>query len=172
MKKTTWWAVAVLAVALAAPVFAGSGAKCSYDATACLQKLSEKRDKGWMGIEQDKSADGVLSVKRVVPGSPAETAGFLAGDVLLTRNGIKLSDYEAIKADKASFKAGAKVTYTVQRQNAEKQIAVTLGSMPEDVFANMVGAHMIADHMVVDAAAAKVETPKEKVDAKTVASDK
>lgn len=170
MKKLSWPLAIAMCIAFAAPALAGAkGEKCTNDAATCLTNLSTKKDKGWMGVEYDKKDDGSMAIKKIVSGSPAQTAGFEVGDVMIARNGIKISDHEAQKADKASWKAGAKVTYTVMRADAKKDIAITLAPMPEDVFAQMVGAHMISDHMTVATAAA---TEPEKVEAKTAAADK
>lgn len=161
MKRLTWLVVAVVSVAVAAPALAGhKGEKCSQDAQTCLNGMTAKKDKGWMGLEYDRDASERLVVKKVIEGAPAVKAGFQPGDVLLTRNGIKLSDYEALKADKGSWKVGANVTYTVLRSGAEKSLAVTLAAMPEEVFARMVGDHMISDHMAVAATAAATEKAK------------
>lgn len=160
MKRITWvLAVAVMA-AVAAPALAGSkGEKCSQDAQTCLNHFSAKKSKGWVGIEIDKSESGAQVVKKVVSDGPAEKAGFEIGDVLMTRNGIKLSDYEALKADKSSWNVGSVVVYGVQRGDKEKKLTVTLGALPEDVFAKMVGAHMISDHLVENAMASESTTP-------------
>ena len=163
MRRFAWFTTAVVAVAVAAPAFAGHGAaskseKCSYDAQTCLNGISAKKDKGWLGLELDYGDAGVMAVKKVVPSSPAERAGFMAGDVLVSRNGIKMSDHEALKADKSAWKVGARVTYTVQRKSVEKSIPVTLVAMPEEVFARMVGDHMISDHMTATTAAATTES--------------
>lgn len=164
MRRTPWILAAGLAVAVAAPALAGGkGEKCSQDAQACLNHMAAKKAKGWMGLELDKTAEGQQSVKKVVDGTPAAAAGFMVGDVLIQRNGISVSDYEALKADKASWNVGSKVTYTIRRADAEKQLVVTLAAMPEEVFASMVGAHMVNDHMGVTATATaeteKVEKP-------------
>lgn len=170
MKKVSWVLIAALAVGIAMPVLAGEkGEKCSYDAQACLNGLSAKKDKGWAGIDADKNEAGGVFVKGLIKSGPAEKAGFMVGDVLVARNGIKMADHEAMKADKDSWKIGANVIYTVLRNEKEKQLTVTLVQMPEDVFAKLVGAHMISDHMGV---ATAVKTEAEKPAATAAASEK
>ena len=77
------------------------------------------------------------------------SAGFQAGDVLVALNGAKLSDKEAMKKAKGEWKVGQNVSYTIKRAGAEKQIALTLGTMPEEVFSSMVGGHLLESHVVV-----------------------
>ena len=154
MKKLSWLLVAAAVLVTAVPAFAGSGEKCTASAQECLDHYSAYQQKGWMGIEMDKNAQGAMFIARVVEGSPAAKAGLKAGDVLVSRNGVKLADSDAIKKDKASWKVGAEVSYVVLRDKAEKTLKVTLAEMPESVFAEMVGKHMIHDHMAAATATA------------------
>ena len=139
---------------VAAPVLAGGGEKCSFDTQTCLNHWAAMKDAGWVGLEYDKSQEGVVKVKAVTHDSPAEAAGFMAGDVLVSLNGAKMSDKEAMKKAKGAWKVGQAVTYMVQRAGTEKQIAVTLGKTPENVFSSMLGSHMLENHAAVATAAA------------------
>ncbi len=140
---------------VAVPGFAGSGEKCSADAQTCLNHWAGSKDKGWVGLEYDKSTEGVVSVKSVTPDSPAAAAGFKAGDILVAMNGAKMADKEAMKKAKGSWKAGQSVTYTVQRAGKEQQLAVTLGKTPDAVFASMIGSHMLENHVAMSSASAE-----------------
>jgi S1-C subfamily serine protease len=157
MKRISWFAAAVFVVALAVPALAGSGEKCTYDAQSCLNHWAKSKDKGWAGLQYDKAADGTVTVKSVAANSPAFTAGFMAGDVLVSLNGAKLSDKEAMKKAKGEWKVGQNVSYTVKRAGAEKQLALTLATMPEEVFASMVGGHLLESHVVVATADAATD---------------
>lgn len=141
-------------VMLAMPVFAGSGEKCSQSTQACLNHWSSGKDMGWTGLELDKSVEGVVKVKAVTPESPAAAAGFQPGDVLLTLNGVKMSDKAAMKKAKGSWKAGQSVTYTVDRAGTEQTLAVTLSRTPELVYASMLGSHMMENHAASASASA------------------
>ena len=160
MKKMSCVMTVAAMVLLAASVFAGAGSKtaaagkCTDDAQTCLNKMSAKKSAGWLGMKYDKAEDGTVSVKEITPGSPAEAAGFQKGDVLLTLNGASYADKEALKKAKADWKPGSKVNFTVKREGAEKQIAVTLAPIPEAAYAQMVGEHMITDHTKAATAAA------------------
>ena len=171
MKRHTWVLLAAMAAAVAMPAYAGGkGEKCTQDAQTCLNHFSAKKAKGWFGVEVDKLENGTQVVKKVIPGAAAEKAGIQVGDVLTARNGIKISDYEAIKADKDSWNIGAVVTYTILRADKEQKVKATLGPIPDDVFAAMVGKHMMSDHMAT-AEMASTETAKpEKVTAKAAES--
>lgn len=152
MRKTILLAVALLVVAASA--FAGSGEKCTQNTQACLNHWAKSRDKGWLGIKYDKAENGTVVVKEVAANGPGATAGFAVGDVMVAMNGIKMADKEALKKAKGEWKVGQVVTYTVQREGAEKEIAVTLAAMPEEVFASMVGSHMVENHVTTATAAA------------------
>ena len=172
MKKQMGLLAGMLIMAMPAASFAGHmGAKCTEDAQTCLNHMSAKKDKGYLGLELDKAEDGTLSVKKVAEGTPAAKAGFKVGDVVVARNGIKMSDHEALMQDKDSWKVGATVTYTVLRKDVEKKVPVTLAKMPEDVYARLVGEHMIANHMS-EPTAAETETKSTEADTKTAEAPK
>lgn len=156
MKRITAGMVAVLLLVIAAPAMAGGGAKCTQAVQACLNHWAKSKDMPWAGLQYDKSADGsVTSVKAITPGSPAATAGFQVGDVLVALNGAKLTDKEAVKKAKGEMKIGSTVQYTISRNGAEQQLAVTMAAMPPEVYASVVGSHMIENHVstaVADAA--------------------
>jgi S1-C subfamily serine protease len=161
-----------MAAAVAMPAYAGSkGEKCTQDTQTCLNHFSAKKSKGWLGVDVDKQENGTQVVKKVVPGTAAEKAGLQVGDVLTARNGIKVSDYEALKADKDSWKIGAVVTYTILRAGKEQKIPVTLGTIPDDVFAAMVGAHMVSDHMATATMASTEGAKAEPVPAKAASKN-
>ena len=150
-------------LAAAVPALAG-GEKCTLGAQGCLDYWSSHRDMGWIGVEYDKSQEGVLKVKAVAPDSPGAAGGFEAGDVVVAVNGAPTTDREAMTKAKGEWKAGQPVTYTVQRQGVEKQIAVTLGRMPDVVYYAMVGSHMLQNHVTAATTAAETganAAPKE-----------
>jgi len=148
MKRFTWFLAAVLTVAFALPAFAGGdhAEKCQQSAQDCLNHFSAYKDRGWVGIEMDIEGEHMV-VKTVVANSPASKGGFEVGDALLAVNGASLEDKEAVKKAQGAWAPGQKVTYTVLREGAKKDLSFALGEMPEEVFARIVGAHMINDHM-------------------------
>ncbi len=146
-KPIAWTMLATMALAIAAPALAGGGAKCSESAQACLNHWAKGKEKPWAGLQYDTAENGTTSIKAITAGSPAASAGFQVGDVLVAMNGAKLSDKEAMKKAKAELKIGSAVTYTVSRAGYEKQISVTLAQMPSEVYASMVGSHMLESHV-------------------------
>ena len=141
------------ALLLAAPAFAGGDhEKCQGETQDCLDKMSGMKEaKGWVGIELDRNEDGAMFITKVVHASPAAKAGFKEGDILFARNGIEFSNYDAMKKAKHEMKPGKSITYTVKRMGKAKDLAVKLGTMPDEVFAAMVGAHLIENHVAVAA---------------------
>jgi predicted metalloprotease with PDZ domain len=148
-------ATAALAVAIAAPALAGSGAgKCTQETQVCLNTFSKYASKGWLGLEYDKSA-ATHAVKKVTPGGPAEAAGFKAGDVMVSMNGVAMTaDKETLKKAKGEWAVGQTVAYVVKRGDEEVKLDVKLAPMPAEVFSSMVGEHMVSNHMAAATAAA------------------
>lgn len=146
------WLAWALAAALTFPVSAGQEAykRCSMDTQACLDTMAAKlKTRGWLGIEMDQSHDPTeVKITRVVPGSPAEAAGFVVGDVLVAVNGVKFADNgedrcKTCEATQEIWKPGAKVDYVVLRKGKERRLSPTLAALPSDVMAQMIGMHML-----------------------------
>lgn len=140
MKPTVTLLALALVVGLVTAAFAGgAGGECKTDAAHAKAAHATKAKlaaKGWLGIDTEKDeATGSYRVTKVAPGSPAEQAGFQAGDVLVALNGIPVKDKERIKAAKASIGVGSQVTWTVARAGAEQKLAATLAPVPEQVLA-------------------------------------
>lgn len=160
MKHAKWIVLAVVVLALTLPAVSGeSGHKCTMDTQACLNKMVEKmKDRGWVGIEMDDAEDGkTLVITRVVPGSPAEAAGFQVGDALLAVNGARFADNTEEKcvtceATKENWSPGTTVNYLVLRNGEKAKVSPTLAEVPPDVLAAWVGHHMIEHAEVTDIA--------------------
>ncbi len=139
----------VLALAAALPLAAGDY-KCNESTDTCLKMMAEKlRGRGWVGIEMDEAEDGTLTVKKVIPGSPAEAAGFQAGDALAAMNGVRFSkeNEASLKETYKSFTPGNTVNYTVARGDSEVDLEIKLASLPETVMAQWIGQHMLEHHL-------------------------
>jgi len=149
--KRTHAVAALVAIALAATVaIAGPGHKCTSSTQECLDKMVQKfKEVGWAGIDMKKGEDGTVAVKRVYPGTAAESAGLREGDVIVAINGHKLgekSGEEAKKAEqmvKKSMTPGSQISYTILRNGQEKVVQLTLTKPPEEVIAGWIGAHMM-----------------------------
>ncbi len=166
-KLATFLGLAVLvAMTLPAPAAAGDehGKNCTAEATVCVRHMADNlKNRGWIGIEMDdEDPSGLHRITRVFPDSPALAAGFQVGDLLKALNGI---DYakgkEAVYAEaKKSIVPGGKVTFTVVRAGADRDIVVTPGELPGHIMAQWIGQHMMEHHMA-PAEEAKVAESKE-----------
>jgi predicted metalloprotease with PDZ domain len=123
---------------------------CTATKEECLKHMAEAKNNGWLGIQYDATEDGTSVVKEVVKGSPADKAGFRAGDVLFALNGIEMNDAnkDRVKSTWKSLKPGSVVSYTVKREGISKELTPTLGTMPEATYQAMVAEHM-KEHVAV-----------------------
>lgn len=129
---------------------AASDKGCPTSKADCSKHMADMKNHGWLGIQYDHTEDGSNVVKEVVKGSPADKAGFRAGDVLYALNGIEMNDANAarIKAAWKPLVPGSTVDYTVKREGVSKDLTATLGKMPEDVYQAMIDNHM-KEHVAV-----------------------
>jgi C-terminal processing protease CtpA/Prc len=170
-----WILTIAAAASLAFPLSAGESYKCTEDTQTCLNHMVAKlKNRGWVGLELDykeeappsgakprtggegkpaPSTGSVAVVKRIVPGSPAEAAGFQPGDVLSALNGIRFNDenHEALEKVREQMTPGSKVEYTILRGGKEMKVPVTLAALPSDVMAQWIGMHML-EHAQASAA--------------------
>lgn len=149
MRKTPLAFALLLAVAA---VWAGDKtdkvekSKCPYDTQSCLNYMSSKlKTSGWIGVELERGASENFVVKKVVAGSPAESAGLQVGDELLALDGVPMNaeNDKKIGEMRQGMKPGTKVTYTIRRAAASKDVTFTLGSWPADLVARYIGEHML-----------------------------
>jgi C-terminal processing protease CtpA/Prc len=153
MKTLSLLLAAALALGCAAPALAGGDhAKCDMSVEECLAYYAKKAGNyGWVGIELDEvelSGSTYMSVKKVVAESPAAQSGFQVKDVLFALNGVELIDAnkEKIKEVRGDWTPGQKVQYTLRRGNKDVKVDLTLGQMPREVLAQIVGEHMLEMH--------------------------
>ncbi|HJZ58195.1 MAG TPA: PDZ domain-containing protein [Gemmataceae bacterium] len=81
--------------------------------------------RGFLGIEFD-DADGV-TVKAVLPGTPAEKAGLKAGDQIVSVKDTDVEDGKDLAKALAKAGVGAKVPFTLKRGNKTQTVEVELG---------------------------------------------
>ncbi len=144
MIKTLRWFLSLTVLVAFASVALAGGEKCAQEAKEHREKMTaEFKQKGWLGIETEKAADGRYAVAAVEAGSPAEAAGFRAGDVLLALNGTDLyaEDKTALKKAKSALRPGSEVEYTVERAGEKAWLTATLAPVPEAVLARWLDEH-------------------------------
>lgn len=166
MRRSLKLVVPIAALALALPAFAGgpecakaakiaeagaksekmaaSGKHCSYSKEECQKAMAQAKNNGWLGVMLDKDESGTLTIKEVVDGSPAEKAGFRAGDVFHAVNGVTYTDEnkDRLTTLRAELKPGKTATYTVVRDGVKKDLTAKLATMPDAVYNAWVGEHM------------------------------
>ncbi len=160
MRRFKWLALVAVALVAALPVLAGGDhKKCTYSTQECLDHMAAKmKTSGWVGVELDfDEATGVPTVTKVIPGSPAQAAGIMPGDVLVALNGTRIGSGhgEPLKKAREDWEPGQAVTYTIKRDGQDRQVDLTLAPMPADVMAAWIGNHML-EHVSV----ATAEIPK------------
>ena len=98
-------------------------------------------ERGWLGVQIGLMSEEIASVlgydepvgatvEAVSPESPAEEAGFLAGDIILQFEGIDLEDPQALQRAVADVAPGTDVEVTIFRKGDEMTLDVTLGTLP------------------------------------------
>ncbi|MGB3247103.1 MAG: DegQ family serine endoprotease [Sulfitobacter sp.] len=101
-----------------------------------LKEFGETR-RGWLGVriqdvtqdvadamELDKAAGALITD---VPDGPAKDAGLLTGDVIVSFDGVEVSDTRALVRQVGNSPVGATVRVTVLREGKSQTIKVTLG---------------------------------------------
>ncbi len=100
--------------------------------------------RGWLGVEADLNYPALASrnaalpqgirVAGVHPGSPAEAAGLMAGDVLMEVDGFRIDPQSNVQAYIASLKPGTRIHLRWWSSAGERDARVTLGlrPVPED----------------------------------------
>jgi C-terminal processing protease CtpA/Prc len=156
MLRRTWVAVVAVLALAAAPLYAGEHhSKCTMSTQDCLDHMAAKmKSGGWVGVELDQNEEtGTLTVLKVVPGSPAESAGIQPGDILYALNGVQINkdNEEKLQKVRKEWQPGQSVNYTLKRNGADKQVTLTLAPMPADVLARYIGQHML-EHASADIA--------------------
>ena len=114
-----------------------------------LPQLREtgKVTRGWMGVQINavsedlaatyglKGAQGAY-VSAVTPGSPADKAGLLPEDVILSADARTIQDNSDLSRYISSKSPGATVKLEVLRGKEKKAVSVTLGTFPDETEAS------------------------------------
>ena len=83
-----------------------------------------------LGVE----AEGVL-VNDVMPDTPAEEAGFEAGDVIIAVNGKDVEDVADVRRLVGREKPGSELKFSVRRGDEELSLEARIATMPADLLA-------------------------------------
>lgn len=92
------------------------------------------REPGYLGLYGDDSATAGkgIQIEEVYAGSPAAKAGLRVGDIITAINGKSLKTTKEMGDELATAAAGAKLSFTVQRDGQPEEVAVTLGMRPAE----------------------------------------
>jgi putative serine protease PepD len=125
---------------------------CNMSATECEKMLrTYYENHGWLGIESNwcPGMAAQPTVAKVATGSPAEMAGFKAGDVLTAVNGINYSpENEATiqSLRERGFKVGDTVRYAALRDGKIVSLEARLVRINDASLREVVAAHVAASH--------------------------
>lgn len=90
-------------------------------------------DKSWAGIQTEKNDDGRAKIRNIIPGSPAEMAGFDRDDIIYAVDN-RAVDLDAFPQDLAGRKPGDMVRVTILRLGEFKDVVLTLGTNPHPTY--------------------------------------
>jgi len=110
---------------------------------AATGAMAQASGQGWLGVQvgQVTKADADVlgwedphgvKVLKTVPGGPAEQAGLMPGDLILSVGGVEPDDVQSFVASVSSKGANAKVKLRLIRNGKERQVSVVLGARPVD----------------------------------------
>jgi WD40 repeat protein len=105
---------------------------------------AEEPAKGWLGVQlkdlTKEEADALgwegprgAKVVKPAPGGPAEKAGLLPDDILLSADGVEVENAAGFVATVSGKAPGVEVKLRLLRGGKEKRLAATLGSQPVEV---------------------------------------
>lgn len=92
-------------------------------------KIRVEANQAYMGVQVTAVVDG-LRVVRVVPGSGAQEAGLIAGDVIVKLANKRMVDPEDLTLTVTASQTGQKLAVEFRRESQYKKVQVTLKPMP------------------------------------------
>lgn len=86
----------------------------------------------WLGVAILDEEAGV-TITDVSPDSPAEEAGLQVGDIILSLDDTAIESGQALITALQDYAPGDSVTLTINRDGEEQDVALTLGTRPENL---------------------------------------
>lgn len=74
-----------------------------------------------------------LKVKRAIPGSPAEKAGLLPGDLILKNNGASIASMEDLLRSVRNTRPGELIHFNILRDGKKMPLVIRVEALPEPV---------------------------------------
>ncbi len=100
----------------------------AYAGISVEKKLDSS--KSWAGIALAKQDNGAITIRNVIPGSPAESASLDKDDTIVALDGHVISSLEEVDALFAAHKPGDNVRVLVQRLGQMREFPLTLAFNP------------------------------------------
>jgi serine protease Do len=86
---------------------------------------------GWVGLMTQTSKQGELEVLEVAPESPAEKAGIIKGEIILSVDKEKVNDQPRFSEAISSRPSGSVVALQVKGKSGERRVTLKLSTRPE-----------------------------------------
>ncbi len=119
------------APAPAAPSTKPAAPQAPAPATEAAPGAAPAAGRGYLGLSV-READGQVVVDRVLPDSPAATAGVRAGEVVTSIQQVPVHGMGDLDAALRSAPAGRKVALGLRSDAGSRSVLVTLGTRPEE----------------------------------------
>ena len=100
----------------------------AYAGVAVEKKLDSS--KSWAGLTLTKQDNGTTTIKNIIPGGPAESAGLDKDDVIVALDGRAVSSTDDVEALIAAYKPGVTVRVLVQRLGQMREFPLSLAPNP------------------------------------------
>lgn len=100
---------------------------------------AQTEGKAWLGVSVADTKDGV-TVRSVVPGSPADEAGLRPGDVIEAVDGTVIETAEQLVEVIGDHAPGDEIVLTISWRGDAREVTVTLGTQPEKPAVSLPGA--------------------------------
>jgi predicted metalloprotease with PDZ domain len=148
MKRNLTRALTLLTVVVAMNAAADEARMCQSSARECEQQIrSMISGRRYLGVQLVELQPG-LTIKSVLPDSPAENADLKAGDRLIAVNGRslvggKVQDFKRIIAD---AKETGRLWMIIQRRGAYRKVEVKLEPYTKEQIDKIVAAHLTQRH--------------------------
>ena len=126
------WSKRTLIVSLVAVIaISGLGlltARAAHQLPAAVA-LAQNDGKAWLGVSVADTKDGV-TVRTVVPGSPADDAGLRPGDVIEAVDGTAIETAQQLVEIIGGHAPGDEIVLTISWRGDSREVSVTLGTQP------------------------------------------
>lgn len=145
MKKLV---VLLMALLVSVAAVAG-GKKKDMSADEALAMMEAKMAaKPWLGVEYAKAEKSYFKIDNVVANSPAEKAGFQAGDIILAMDGVEYTkaNKKAVKAAWTKVSPGSDADFVVKRAGEKVQLTATLEHVPSELQAQWIAEYMSTNY--------------------------